>query len=118
MDIYVYIYFLVAIIIEKLLKLENGDKMEDKKDKEEYIKSFDEIMNIGNELKRFNKEVLNDIKEKEKNSYFQLKKDLLDNLNIANKMFDKYSDIIFNDKELKLKAKEIYEKLTRNFNSY
>ena len=118
MDKYVYIHFLVSIITNKLLKLENGDKMEDKKDNEEYIKTFDEVMNIGNSLKKLNEEISNENKEKEKNKSIQLKKDLLENLNIADKMFDKHSNIIFNDEELKLKTKEIYDKLTKNFNSY
>ena len=106
----------MSIITNKLLKLENGDKMEDKKDNEEYIKTFDEVMNIGNVLKKLNEEISNE--NKEKNKSIQLKKDLLENLNIADKMFDKHSNIIFNDEELKLKIKEIYEKLTKNFNSY
>ncbi|CUO94561.1 hypothetical protein [Clostridium baratii] len=68
--------------------------MSNKKQKDIYVDAFDQMLNG------------------KKHTDSNLKKDILDNLEIANKMFDKYNNFIFSDNDLKVKAKELHSKLS------
>lgn len=47
----------MVIIIEKLLKLRDGDKMKEEKHIESFIHKFENIMNVGNDLNQLNDEL-------------------------------------------------------------
>lgn len=100
----------MVIIIEKLLKLRDGDKMKEEKHIESFIHKFENIMNVGNDLNQLNDELSKKIENQEDN--VNLKGDLLNNLIIANNMIDKYDEIIFNDVELRERSKQLFKRLS------
>lgn len=88
--------------------------MSNKREDEHTINKIENRFNVAGNLSKLRNDMKKYIEEESKKiDSDNTKAKLLRNLEIANNMFDKKSDIIFTDEELRVRAEALYNKIEK-----